>query len=587
MKQDRDDLEKALHRHLSLFGSPSASQIEASRRRVRERLRLCDDAAASAAAMETRAPRGRHAWWAGLSLAAAAAVMAILVTGPWRQADWLATVEAPDGSRRPLAANAVLTSHEAGGSMVTLNDGSRVEVRTQTELLLERAADGVGIRLRTGGLIVNAAEQHDRHLYVHTNELTVAVVGTMFVVNADGGGTRVTVIKGEVRVREGTIETTLRPGGQFSTRSASAARPLKEEIGWSRHKDAILAAFDKGMAETTHQLPLSARPGDAIGITAGGQVARPAFEEASIRQCDPNNLPATPDGGRGGGPNSLRLTQGRLRALCMTVATLIRTAYGYGPADLEFIFEGRGDRPMDFGAVYGLGVEDGRRVRGGPDWVRSERYTIDAVAGPDTAAETLRRTMLQQLLERRFRLKAHIEGEQVPAFALTVAKGGPKIKPVASGACEPLPGKPGYAVLNGQPVNAGPPRSFDDVRKGRKPSCGLWTQRNGPNMVLVAGEVPLTSLVQTLAARLGGFRVIDRTGITDKYNFILEFVLDENSPGLPAGTLPTHDLVEPSDILPAATIFSALEEQLGLAIEPARAPREFIVIDHIERPSPN
>jgi hypothetical protein len=84
---------------------------------------------------------------------------------------------------------------------------------------------------------------------------------------------------------------------------------------------------------------------------------------------------------------------------------LIRTAYQYGPADLDFLqLAGRG-RGMNFNNVYGLGVEDGVRVRGGADWVRSERYTIDAVADGAVDAETMRGPMLKALLERPFQLE--------------------------------------------------------------------------------------------------------------------------------------------------------------------------------------
>jgi uncharacterized protein (TIGR03435 family) len=76
------------------------------------------------------------------------------------------------------------------------------------------------------------------------------------------------------------------------------------------------------------------------------------------------------------------------------------------------------------------------------------------------------------------------------------------------------------------------------------------------------------------------------TGVTDWFKYVLEFVLDDNSPGLRG---PEQLLVppQPPDVPPAATIFTALEEQLGLRLDPAKAPREFIVIDHVERPSPN
>jgi hypothetical protein len=131
-----------------------------------------------------------------------------------------------------------------------------------------------------------------------------------------------------------------------------------------------------------------------------GASKTPEFEEASIRQCDPDNLPPTPEGMRGGGVNSFQMTPGRTHALCMTLATLIRTAYFYSPADIEvFAGNGRG-RGMAFNNVYGLGVEDGIRVRGGPDWVRKDRYSIEAIAQGPSDAATMQGPMLRALLER-------------------------------------------------------------------------------------------------------------------------------------------------------------------------------------------
>jgi uncharacterized protein (TIGR03435 family) len=308
--------------------------------------------------------------------------------------------------------------------------------------------------------------------------------------------------------------------------------------------------------------------------------AAPEFEEASIRQCDPNNLPPTPEGMRGGGANSFQLIPGRTRALCMTLATLIRTAYEYGPADLDFINVGGRGRGFAFNNVYGLGVEDGVRVRGGPDWIRSERYTIEAIAQGASDPATMRGPMLRALLERRFQLKAHIDTDSVPAFALTIAKKGLKIKPVQAGACEPLP-----PPVPGVPITV-KPRPFEDVRRGEKPSCGINGQRNGPNQILVGGEVTLGSLSVPLGAILGRIQVLDKTGTTDKFNFLLEFAPDENTPGATSFNPFSAD-TQPSDVPRGSTIFTALEEQLGVRLEPARAPREFLVIDHVERPSPN
>jgi uncharacterized protein (TIGR03435 family) len=302
------------------------------------------------------------------------------------------------------------------------------------------------------------------------------------------------------------------------------------------------------------------------------------FEEASIRQCDPNNLPTAPEGARGGGANSFQMTPGRLHALCMTLATLIRTAYGYEPADAEFMaeFGGRG-MALNFNSVYGLGTEDGVKVRGGPDWVRNERYTIEAVAEGPADAATIQGPMLRTLLERRFQLKMHIDSEQVPAFALSIDKRGLKMKPMQEGGCEPLPAP--------TPGVRGARRNFESVRRGEKPSCGVFIQRNGPNAVMVAGGVPVEALLSMLGGSLGRVRVLDKTGLTDKFNFILEFFIDETTKDT-FMFFPRQN-VEPSDVPPGESIYSALEDQLGLHIEPARAPRAFIVIDHVERLSPN
>jgi uncharacterized protein (TIGR03435 family) len=347
----------------------------------------------------------------------------------------------------------------------------------------------------------------------------------------------------------------------------------------------ILAAFTKGMKDTAAPLRPSSTPAQA-GAAAVRQADNRDFEAASIKPCDPDHLPPAPDNGRGGGASSFQMTPGRLRALCMTASTLVRVAYGYGPMAQDFNTN-VGPRTMTFGNVYGVGEEDGRRVRGGPDWMRSERYTIEAVAseGSRPDPQTLRGSMLQRLLERRLQLKVHIEAEQVPGFALTVAKGGLKIKPGAAGSCDELPARPGSPLFYGHPASVlTPPRTLADVQRGEKPSCGLWGHRNGPNQVVIGGDVPLESLMLTLGMRLGGVRVSDRTGVTDRFNYVLEFVLDESTPGL-GFELP--DRRAELDVPPAATIFSALEEQLGLKLASARAGREFIVIDHVERPSPN
>lgn len=317
----------------------------------------------------------------------------------------------------------------------------------------------------------------------------------------------------------------------------------------------------------------------AMSPPVHGQVpgARPQFEAASIKPCNADSLPPVPDGARGGGENSFRMTTGRTHVQCMTAATLVRTAYGYGPATLDFLNGGGRGRGLQIGPVYGLGVEDGLRVRGGPNWVRSDKYSIEATAGGPADAETMRGAMLQDLLERRFQLKSHFETEQVAAFALTLARGGLKIKPMAEDGCMQRP-----APTPGVPVRLG--SGLAAVRRGEKPWCGIGLDRNGPNAVLIGGGAGLEGLASLLGAPLGGVQVFDRTGMPGRFNFVLEFAVDESTPN---AFLPLRPSTGASDVPRGENIFTALEDQLGLKLEQVRAPREFIVIDQIERPSPN
>src|SRR5205814_873689 len=87
------------------------------------------------------------------------------------------------------------------GQTLLLADGSLVEVKPRSELALERAADGLRIRLSRGGLIINAAKQASGHLYVQTKDALISVIGTVFLVNAEEQGSRVAVVRGEVHVR--------------------------------------------------------------------------------------------------------------------------------------------------------------------------------------------------------------------------------------------------------------------------------------------------------------------------------------------------------------------------------------------------
>jgi uncharacterized protein (TIGR03435 family) len=154
-----------------------------------------------------------------------------------------------------------------------------------------------------------------------------------------------------------------------------------------------------------------------------------------------------------------------------------------------------------------------------------------------------------------------------------IASGGPKIK---AGACERLP-----PPAPGAPARFGS-QSADDVRRGAAPFCGISMRTNGQNQVVIGGAMPLSALGDTLSGALGNARVIDRTGLTDRFNFVFEFAWDEGQL-----EVAPHEPVAPIGPPRASAVFSAIEQQLGLRLEPVRGAREFVVIDAIERPSPN
>src|SRR6185436_10806249 len=131
-----------------------------------------------------------------------------------------------------IEAGEILRTGNAGAG-IKLADGSHVELGAQSEFSLERADDGVRIHLSRGGVIINAAKQRNGHLYVQTKDVTVSVVGTVFLVNAEERGSRVAVIEGEVRVQQGTTEKRLLSGEQLLTSPSMERLRVPEEIAWS------------------------------------------------------------------------------------------------------------------------------------------------------------------------------------------------------------------------------------------------------------------------------------------------------------------------------------------------------------------
>jgi uncharacterized protein (TIGR03435 family) len=162
--------------------------------------------------------------------------------------------------------------------------------------------------------------------------------------------------------------------------------------------------------------------------------------------------------------------------------------------------------------------------------------------------------MLQALLAKRFGLVFHRENRDVQVYMLVVGKNGPKLHEA----------KPGDTYPNGINLSNGPG------------GAGVMLMRSGPGgtFIVTAQGVPLSSFLPQLSYN-SGRPVLDKTGLTGKYDFELTYALDQNAS---AGA--ASDSTGPS-------IFTAIQEQLGLKLESGKAPVEIIVIDHAERPSGN
>jgi hypothetical protein len=148
------------------------------------------------------------------------------------------------GTRIPagaeLAAGQAVRTGRAGGAVLVLADGSRVELAERSQVSIARGSGGTTVALARGRVIVQAAKQRGGHLFVKTSDCLVSVTGTVFSVAQGSKGSRVSVLEGEVHVDDGRGEKVLHGGDQTSTNGATARVALEDEFGWSRDRVALL-----------------------------------------------------------------------------------------------------------------------------------------------------------------------------------------------------------------------------------------------------------------------------------------------------------------------------------------------------------
>jgi uncharacterized protein (TIGR03435 family) len=210
-------------------------------------------------------------------------------------------------------------------------------------------------------------------------------------------------------------------------------------------------------------------------------------------------------------------------------------------------------------------------IVGGPAWLAVDRYDIVAKA-PENAQPEQIRQMVRTLMADRFKLVLHRETRELPIYALVLARPdgrlGPQLKPSSTN-CEEVARTLNSAGRGGAAPPAPPPQS------GNRPTCGIRVNA-GATAILIAGGTPIGQLASNLSGAVNR-TVVDRTGLTGGFDIDLTFTPD---PLMFQGAAPT-------DQPPGPSLFTALQEQLGLKIESTRGPVEVLVVDSAERPTEN
>jgi uncharacterized protein (TIGR03435 family) len=208
--------------------------------------------------------------------------------------------------------------------------------------------------------------------------------------------------------------------------------------------------------------------------------------------------------------------------------------------------------------AFNLNAGSNDQIVGAPPWLSSLPFDIHAKVGEETAARladmptderiAATRNMIRALLADRFGLRVHYESRKLSVLALTVTKGGSKLTPT------------------------------NDKPASETPGADAWTGLHNPGAGQTEGrDVPVALLVNALSSKpeIDGRLVVDETGLTGKYSFKLIWTPED-----PHAATGEAGAGGPS-------LFTALQEQLGLKLEARKAPVDCVVIDHIEQPSPN
>jgi uncharacterized protein (TIGR03435 family) len=230
------------------------------------------------------------------------------------------------------------------------------------------------------------------------------------------------------------------------------------------------------------------------------------------------------------------------------------------------------------------------QIIGGPDWANSDRFDVQAKLEEDTRSISPAdmQLLVQSLLEDRFQLKAHRETRELPVYDLVVAKDGPKMKlsedqtplqqtGLARVPCvaAPLPPPPPPSAAGQRGGPGMPPRGA--------PSMIAMPGPDSIRLALTTNAMPVSSLIPLLQ-QYAGRPIIDKTNLDGLYDARLEFGMETGN-SLAAGP---QGVAPPLAADPGgAPFFTAIQEQLGLKLEPSKGPVDVVIIESVQKPSEN
>jgi len=265
----------------------------------------------------------------------------------------------------------------------------------------------------------------------------------------------------------------------------------------------------------------------AVSVCAMASPAQPRFDVVSIRRS----------------PQPGRIVDSVVSNFLKSVASSSRNG--------RFRMDGPASVPVSMLIRLAYNLED-FQVEGLPSWGNSERYAVIAKAPDNTTFEQMR-PMIAAMLADRFQLRFHRETRELPIYELTIGRGGLKVLASRQGEClaldkdhpRPEPGKP------------------------HLPFCGAVVRQRDS---IEAGGISMAKLAELLSEQAGR-PVVDKTGFTEAFNLQLNFSPEISIQGDSGAAVPS--------------LFTALQEQMGLRLESSKGPVEVLVIDRLEKPSEN